>query len=399
MFEAETAVDSPINIRRPVDEVFLVLHLDGVLQIQGGFLIRVPFRKVLQVFSNGRRRRNVISLHYGEESTQTQFADSESCHEMTTMNSKTKDSRLKKKVQAAIEEIDPDETPKSWREFLYRPKFLMMFATVVLFAATIPVAGKYLPEITKRPQYRISVADVEINSPHRYVPKNFISQVFDGHATEEYSILDTDLTSKVAHIFELHPWVAEVVRVEKSFPPHLKVALKYRVPVAMLEVKGGMRPIDAAGNVLPSEDFSVDDTKRFPVIRGIESTPQGPVGTNWGETSVIGSARLSEILLPYWKDLNLDSIRVQDLTKENRLNDMVFEIFTRGGSKIIWGRVPGTKHPGELSARQKIERLQKYVADFGKFDQPHGPYEIDIRHWREISRRPLTFRTEIKTKK
>jgi len=32
--------------------------------------------------------------------------------------------------------------------------------------------------------------------------------------------------------------------------------------------------------------------------------------------------------------------------------------------------------------------MLKYVTDFGGFDRPHGPYEIDIRHWQEISRKP-----------
>ncbi len=36
----------------------------------------------------------------------------------------------------------------------------------------------------------------------------------------------------------------------------------------------------------------------------------------------------------------------------------------------MWGRPPGTTHPGELSVDQKVGRLQKYVRDYGGFDQP-----------------------------
>jgi hypothetical protein len=42
-----------------------------------------------------------------------------------------------------------------------------------------------------------------------------------------------------------------------------------------------------------------------------------------------------------------------------------------------------------LTSSQKLARLEKYVAEFGAFDRPTGPYEIDIRHWQEITRRPL----------
>jgi hypothetical protein len=56
---------------------------------------------------------------------------------------------------------------------------------------------------------------------------------------------------------------------------------------------------------------------------------------------------------------------------------------------VVWGRPPGNDHPGELEATQKIRRLEKYLADYGDYGQPNGPYEIDIRHWQEITRRPL----------
>ena len=60
--------------------------------------------------------------------------------------------------------------------------------------------------------------------------------------------------------------------------------------------------------------------------------------------------------------------------------------------KVVWGRAPGSGHPGELTAVQKIGRLRKYLDEFGGYAQPRGPYEIDIRHWQEITRRPLNPR-------
>jgi hypothetical protein len=47
-----------------------------------------------------------------------------------------------------------------------------------------------------------------------------------------------------------------------------------------------------------------------------------------------------------------------------------------------------------LSTRQKIGRLEEYVTRFGGFNGPQGPYEIDIRHWRDISRTPLSAERE-----
>jgi len=179
--------------------------------------------------------------------------------------------------------------------------------------------------------------------------------------------------------------------VRIRFPARVDVALRYRRPVAMVEVKGGLFPVDADGVLLPPADFSVSEARRYPLIQNVHSTPQGPAGTNWGDIVVSAGARLTAVLKPYWKRFHLAAVRVPNRTRANTtINDLVLELLTVRGSRIIWGRVPGSKHPGELSTERKIGRLEKYLTDFGGFDRPHGPYEIDIRHWREISRRPLT---------
>jgi hypothetical protein len=117
--------------------------------------------------------------------------------------------------------------------------------------------------------------------------------------------------------------------------------------------------------------------------------------------AVLGAARLAEALLQapsgqpsHWQRLNLIAIHVPTLDGRTNIEDLSYELIAPGGSRIVWGRAPGSGHPGELSVEQKIGRLQKYVSDFGGFDRPHGPYEIDIRHWQEISRRPLSASAE-----
>ena len=177
---------------------------------------------------------------------------------------------------------------------------------------------------------------------------------------------------------------------EKSFPARLVVRLEFRKPVAMVEVKQGLYPVDARGLLLPPKGFSASDARRFPLIRGILSTPHGPAGTPWGDVALVGGAGLADILAPYWQDLGLQAIVVPKLQQADAdFEELVYELLTPHGTRIIWGRAPGSAHPGELATEQKVGRLQEYRTDFGGFDQPHGPYEIDIRHWREMTRRPL----------
>jgi hypothetical protein len=159
----------------------------------------------------------------------------------------------------------------------------------------------------------------------------------------------------------------------------------------MVEVKQGHYPIDARGVLLPPQEFSVADTRAYPAIVGVASTPQGAAGTEWGDPVVEEAAQLADELASCWKTLGLTAIvcpRTAD--SHARIDEGVFLLEARGGSRIIWGHAPGTDHPGELSTKQKIGRLEDYVKRFGGFDRPHGPYRIDIRHWRDISRTPLS---------
>ena len=52
-----------------------------------------------------------------------------------------------------------------------------------------------------------------------------------------------------------------------------------------------------------------------------------------------------------------------------------------------------------INANQNLERYAAFghrvVSDrIGGFDRPQGPYQIDIRHWRDISRTPLSAQHE-----
>ena len=287
----------------------------------------------------------------------------------------------------------PPESPLlRIRRALYRPKFLLLVAAGLAATVVVPHLQNRLPVLAEREEYQFETAQIEITPPPRDVPPDIVDQVLSrAKVPKTVSLLDEELTEKIAKAFAAHPWVAEVVSVRKSFPPQVQVELKYREPVAMVEVAGGMYPIDADSVLLPPEDFSMADTRRYPVLRGVQTQPQGPAGVRWGDTVVEQAAKIAVALQPYWKELHLQAVIVPKRTRAKEKADRLkFQLGTVGGSRILWGRAPGSKHPGELSTEKKIGRLRKYLKDFGRFDQPDGPYEIDIRHWQEITRRPLT---------
>ncbi|MDQ3330600.1 MAG: hypothetical protein M3552_08100 [Planctomycetota bacterium] len=299
-------------------------------------------------------------------------------------------------------EPEPEEAPppkpsilakagKATLRTFFRPKRLLLLALIPVFCAVAPVVWKNWPDLDSREVYRLKAADVHITPPPRPVPSNLVERAVGTAALdEELSVLDRTLLSRLADAFAKEPWVKQVVRLRKGLPAHVEVELEYRMPAAMIDVKQGVYPVDAEGMLLPPEDFSAAEIRRYPLVTGITSLPGGAPGMAWGETTVIGAAKVAAALAADWDALGLTSIQAPPPLSANvKLDDLTFELRTRNGSTVVWGRPPGTGHPGELTVEQKLGRLKQYVADFGPLDAPGPSFEIDIRPWQEMTRRPL----------
>jgi len=302
---------------------------------------------------------------------------------------------VKKKVEVIEEEEELEEEASALSlsaliHMLFRPKVLLMLAVIASGVFFFQKLKNQLPDLSQREEYQIETKDLSlIPAPPHYVPIDIVDQVIKrSQLPEKVSLLDQGLVLKIADAFQKHPWVQKVVSVQKTNT--VEVAVLFRKPAAMVEVKQGLFPVDNEGVLLPPEDFSVSDARRYPVITGIRSMPEGPAGTTWGDLTVTGAAQLAEALGPHWKELDIASIEAPPhTTAVLSLDDLIYRLITVGGSEIVWGRSPQSQRRGELRVDQKIGKLEKYYRDYGGFDRPHGPYEIDIRHWQEISRRPL----------
>jgi hypothetical protein len=290
------------------------------------------------------------------------------------------------------------DSPSGSTPLLYRvfqPGMLMLLACAAGSAVLTPWFLRQLPDLKSRPEYRLPFSKIELlPPPSGKIPSDLRDQVQRQHDfPDDVSILDPTLAKRLAEAFGKHPWIEEVREVRLNHPPRIVIGVVYRRPAALVSAKTGFYPIDPDGVLLPPADFTPKDAETYPVVKNIRSVPAGPAGTLWGDPVVFAAARLADALLHDWPDLQLTAIIApKPLQAAVDPADLMFELTTRGGSKIIWGRAPGSGHPGELSAMQKIGRMQKYLREFGGFDQPRGPYEIDIRHWQEITRRPLNPR-------
>jgi hypothetical protein len=256
------------------------------------------------------------------------------------------------------------------------------------------------------PDYRLTPDNIEIDPPLEsvaWIRRDVKAEALrDASLDRPLSILEDDLGRRIAQAFSLHPWIERVESVTKQYPAHVRVKLVVRRPMAVVEAAadGGLTrwPVDVEGFVLPHEDFSPLEMQRYPQIAGISTAPLGPVGTRWGDARVVGGARIAAAFGDGWKKLNLARIVARQPTHSGRgsssanssepssTNDAAdesdepyFELMTKLGTRIHWGRAPGSPIPGEMSAEEKIARLLEYADRNNSLDEPNDGHELDLR--------------------
>ena len=128
----------------------------------------------------------------------------------------------------------------------------------------------------------------------------------------------------------------------------------------------------------PDGDFALNQAVRFPRLTDIETMPVGPPGTRWGDLRVADGAAIAAALGERWAAFRLDRIVPLRRSDSERRPDYVYELYTHGGSRVIWGRAPGAKSPGEPSVAEKLRFLDSWVKRHGTLEGARGPQEIDV---------------------
>jgi len=264
-------------------------------------------------------------------------------------------------------------------------RWLVMVVTIVALAigVSLLVWDQVRDHVRSGSEYQIDAARIVITPPPpAWIHSDIKVEVLHDIAfVGPLSVLDSELTVRMAGAFAAHPWVAHVERVSKRFPAGLDVVLSYRKPVAMVEVEGGTGalPVDADGVLLPTSDFTADDAEAYPRIGEIHTVPAGPAGKPWGDDCVAGAAQIVAALAGDWKALDLFRIVASGQLAGRTGVEPVFHLITRSGTQVRWGRAPTTSLPGEVPAAEKIAQLKRFAAgNNGSLDLPDGA-QLEIR--------------------
>lgn len=267
-------------------------------------------------------------------------------------------------------------------QWMIGPGRTTMLAAIVLalFAGGWYAAWQSVHEdVLGSPSYRLTSDQLEITPLPGWIHSDVRSEVYRNASLEgPLSVLNPDLTERLRSEFLMHPWVARVERVQKFHPARVVVELVYRRPVCMVETAVGLAPIDEEGVVLPDADFSPIEKIRYPRLAGLESSPPGAVGSRWGDSRVIGGAEIAGVLATLWEKLEFDRIVPSAMPEGSRLVDLTFELYTKRGSWLFWGRSPNTELTNEVPVADKLARLERYVAEHGTLEGPNGPQQFDL---------------------
>jgi hypothetical protein len=260
------------------------------------------------------------------------------------------------------------------------------------------------PQVLSGPEYTIGPRDVEITPPPSWIRSDLAGDVVRGLSLDApLSILDDDIAQRLHEAFAAQPWVAKVERVSKQHPARVRVDLVYRRPVCMVETSGAplpgstvqipprLLPIDVQGVLLPERDFTDDKRRQYPRLAGIPTSPPSVAGGRWTDSRVIGGAQIAAELIDVWTELSLERIVASSLPDTSlEPPEHTYEIFTTGGTRILWGHAPDTRMPGVVSVFEKIARLKQIKKDEGSLEGPAGPRTIDVHYWRHVRITPGT---------
>ncbi|MCE9604104.1 MAG: hypothetical protein K8U03_04290 [Planctomycetia bacterium] len=247
--------------------------------------------------------------------------------------------------------------------------------------------------------YRVSLESIAVSPQPEWIRADVKNEALRDASLEfPLSLLDEQLSERIAKAFAFHPWVAEVKQVRKTVPAGIFAELVYRKPVCMVELPDrlGLYAIDAGAYLLPTKDFLDAPRKAgtYPRLAGITNMNMGRVGVRWPDPVVQGGALIAAATENAWTKLSL--ARIVPAAENSAAATPQFELLTRAGTRVVWGSAPGAETGEEMPATRKVESMLRYRADHGSLEGTAGPQRLDLRGKSIIATASIRNPTDVK---
>ena len=259
------------------------------------------------------------------------------------------------------------EGPRPVRDMIRRlvsaPAALSILWPILLIIGGYVGWHRWGAEHVSQQFYGIDPSLLQVTAPPDHVRSDLVETIYRDTQLHQLSLLDRQATAKIASAFATHPWVREVFSVRKLPDGVIDVQIDYRHPVAMVHVISQHRDVkddaffavDGGGYLLPTADFTPDETLQYIHIRIPGIYPTGAVGGPFGDHRVTAAAKLAELLHPHREELDLLSIDVNGDMRSSQVPQL--GLTTRSGTHPFWGSPPGMERPDEPDAAIKIRTL------------------------------------------
>jgi hypothetical protein len=293
---------------------------------------------------------------------------------------------------------------KSRSLVLPRMRVLLALGVVGLLGwAMQAVWQRVEPSIIYREPYQLKAERITMTPQPEWLVADIRAEVIEnGGLDKRLSILDESFMSLIQDAFVLHPWISSVEKITKQYPAGVHVEVAFRKPVAVVEMASeeGMLlvPLDEQSVVLPIDDVPEIRKRYMPRIQNIVDRP--PVGQKWDNSRVHGAVDLAVRLADTWEELHLVDILPStrpEILDQHRF--YVYDLMTRGGTRIVWGASPGLSPPGEADFATKLDRLRRCVREHGSLDTVQSPAVVDVRNQLTITPRTVKKTTGPRTVK
>lgn len=250
---------------------------------------------------------------------------------------------------------------------------IALSALALAAAAVRELSTRLAGWLHQRPEYEIALDAIELVPPPPACLKGgrdaLLRQVAATSGLGDSIAALAARPDDLARRFALgSPWIEAVDQVAiEGHPPGLRVALRYREPVAALTVAGGGRVyLDRHGVVLPAAEIDTARLRPLVALSGwtgpIEPRPGlglAPPGSE-AETRLRAATRLCAFLQER-AALNTPA-RPRVVAVNMRYGASLLYVQTDRGLWALWGEAPGQESPGQTDANRKWDQLCAWLA-------------------------------------
>lgn len=274
---------------------------------------------------------------------------------------------------------------------VFHPAMLLIGVTVCTIAGSIHLWNQHQSLIVQVEDFELTPDKIRINEQPPWADQPLEQRLLEEVLPEtDRNLLNPSLIDRAVDVFRNAGWVEEVKRIEKN-RNGLDIQLKYRIPVALVELNRNtirqwplnkperLFPVDRLGVIMSDALVQEIPLLRVTLFEPGHFTSLDP-WTPWPDERVLEACQIADFIAADWEKLGFFRITTQRLPSQPFDENIPFELWTDQSmaTKFVWGNPPGKETPGEVAAVEKLKLLLELLEKYGPLNHL-PPSKIDIR--------------------